>query len=179
MTDRAGHSATSVILSLVTSAILLATSVVPPQVQAGEGQIIILRKVPSRPATRPGVPAPPLAVKTAPPVDVSPVKEIGQAITVGIGEGVLLTDFEAATISANAPLQRGIEGGVSGLGEQISRAAGGRSRLSSGAGTVLSPIGALQGLGSSTSSQFRAAGGMITGATSGLGNTIRSAVAPQ
>ena len=79
MTDRAGHSATSVILSLVTSAILLATSVVPPQVQAGEGQIIILRKVPSRPATRPGVPAPPLAVKTAPPVDVSPVKEIGQA----------------------------------------------------------------------------------------------------
>ncbi len=177
MTDRASHSATGVILSLVTSAILLATSVVPPQVQAGEGQIIILRKVPSRPATRPGVPAPPLAVKTAPPVDVSPVNEIGQAITVGIGEGVLLTDFEAATISANAPLQRG--GGVSGLGEQISRAAGGRSRLSSGAGTVLSPIGALQGLGSSTSSQFRAAGGMITGATSGLGNTIRSAVAPQ
>ncbi len=171
-----GRAGTWVTIALVASATLVSVCVVPRLVQAAEGQIIVLREVPRRVAYRPGTPAPPFAVKTTPPIDVTPVNRIGRSITVGIPEGELVSDLEAASITAKAPAGFLIVGGNVGLRGETSRAAQRRSNNLDGSNAAMGP---LQRLGPSLSSQFRSVGRTIVNATSGLGTAIGSAAARQ
>ena len=91
---------------------------VPPG-HAGEGDIIILREVPYRPAIGKSVPAAPLTVKVSPEFDASVIIEAthGQIPT----SAVFLTDIEVATISATASIQS-VGAGVIAFGEQLTAA---------------------------------------------------------
>lgn len=163
---RAGSAAPRI--GLLTGAILLLSPLMPPPLQAQEGQIIVIRPVPSRPATRPGVPAPPLAVRTAPPVDVSPARPIRDAVGLGVPNAVVLSDTEAAAMSTGAGLS--LRGSVQSLGGRIGRA-------SNSGGHRTSDIG--QASGGPSARQFGGVATSVPRATGGLGRSIVNAVAPR
>lgn len=162
---RAGPSVGPV---LATVALLVIGSLAPPHLQAQEGQMIITRPVPSRPATRQGVPAPPFAVKTAPPINVSPAETVRTVVGLGVPDALVLSDSEAAAMSTGAGLS--IQGHVRTLGGQVGGVTTGGGRGTSGIG---------QGLGPSSSQPLGGVAGAVQRSTGGLGRTISNAVAPR
>lgn len=154
-------------LFLATGAVCLTAAAGTPAPRAQEGQIIISRPVPSRPATRPGVPAPPLAVRTAPPVDIAPAPPVRDAVGLGLPNALVLSDTEAARMSTGAGLS--LRGSVQGLGRHVGAAAGRGHR----AGTIGGNPG------TSPSRQVGGAAGAVSRATGGLGRTVVNSVAPR
>ena len=166
MQPRTQVSFSRLALASALAAAVVATAMPVPPVLAQEGQIIILREVPRRPAYRQGPPAEPLAVRTGPEVDVSPAESIVHSVVGGLTQGALVSDIEAAAVSSNAP-----------IGTNTARGAAAAARPGS-----LVNAARLDGARRSTSVLSRSSsgpGGVVVRATSGLGATIRNTVAPR
>ncbi len=89
-----------------------------------------------------------------------------------------MTDVEAATISANAPVQS-VGAGVTAFGEQLTGAIIDESRVLGARGAGLGVMSAVQGLGARIQRQVGVAGTAVRRATGGLGDAIRRATAPR
>ncbi len=146
----------------------------PPAALAGEGEIIILRKVPPRPAIRDAPPAPPLAVRTAPDIDLSAVNRISGVVLDSTAAIRPLSDREAASISAEPVIGSGLPAKTSKLGPSVLDALGQRR---GGTGSDRAGIGGTRLFGGATpATSLRGTGGTIRRATGGLGVAIGKAV---
>ena len=113
---------------------------------AGEGELIILRKVPYRPAVGESVPAAPLTVKVSPDLNASVITEATHDLVSRVPtSAIFLTDVETATISANASTQS-VGAGVIAFGEQLSGTIFNESSGLGARGVGLSVMSAVQGL---------------------------------
>lgn len=160
------------------AALLAAALAAAPPGHAGEGELIILREVPYRPAVRESTPAPPLAVKVSPEFNASVITGAMRGLASRVSTSAILTDVEAATISANAPLQS-VGAGVIAFGEQLTGAIINESRVLGARGAGLGVMSAVQGLGARLPLQVGVAGTAVRRATGGLGDAIRRATAPR
>lgn len=169
-------SRTEHLFALTIGTMLVVTGATLGGVCAQDAEIIILRDVPPRPATRQAAPVPPFAVRTSPDVDVSAMKGIGSSLVMAVPNGAFLSDMEAAAVAPNAPLLQGIESNIAISGRPGSDAlAGGTKRLGGGAlaDTVRSSVAER---GVAPLSLLGRTSGTVQRATQGLGQTIHGAI---
>ena len=137
-------------------------------------EIVVIRQVPPRSAVRKGNPGPALIVRTAPNVDLSSTRRIEKLVVDSVASGQVVSDAEAAVISAAVPLdhpltastqigQGSVPTDIFIIGEKI---------------PALGAGGAVLNIGPQISSAVRSGAANLTGATSGLGSTITNAVSP-
>ena len=172
-------SRTAQLFALMIGTLLIVSGATADSVGAQDAEIIILREVPPRPATRQAVPAPPFAVRTSPDIDVSAMKGIGSSLVMAVPDGAFLSDREAAAVAPNAPILQGIEHSIAISGKPGSDVlAGGTKRLGSGAlaNTIRSSVAES---GSAPLSLLGRTSGTVQRATRGLGQTVHGAIVPR
>ena len=163
-------------LSLAIGTLLIVCGTWVRSAAAQEAEIIILRDVPPRPATRQAAPAPPFAVKTSPDIDVSAMKRISPSLVTAVPNSALLSDMEAAAVAPNAPILQGIDGNIAigGLAG-TDPLAGGTKRLGSGALANTIKMG-VANRGVAPLSSLGRTGNTVQRATQGLGQAIHGAI---